>query len=569
MKRLLLMGNPNVGKSVVFSRLTGVHVMVSNYPGTTVEYTKGYMKLYGERIEVIDVPGTYTLEPTNKAEEVAVEMLQEGDVVVDVVDATNLERNLNLTLQIIERGYPVIVSLNMWDDAKRKGISIDVERLEKLLEAPVVPTVAVSGRGIKTLVARIRETKTAVPHASSHEERWSKIGEITEKVQSLSHYHHTFLEALEDASIRPFSGAVIAALVMFGAFKLVRFIGESIIGYIMEPLFENVYAPLLMRLSSVLQNSPFIHDILIGKLIGGEIDFGQSFGLLSTGIFVPVGMVLPYVLSFYLVLGLLEDIGYLPRLAVFLDRVMHKMGLHGYAIIPTILGLGCNVPGILATRILESKREKFIAATIISIGIPCAALQAMIWGLVGQYGEKYVALVYGVLFAVWMLIGLGLNKIMKGFSPELFIEIPRYHLPSPRMVFKKLGMRMLGFLREALPVVLLGILLVNILYTLGVMDAIARFASPVVVKLLGLPKEAVTAIVIGFLRKDVAVGMLASLGLDAGQLVVASVVLAMFFPCIATFFVLVKELGPLNMVKSVLIMIVSATIVGSILNLVL
>jgi ferrous iron transport protein B len=280
-------------------------------------------------------------------------------------------------------------------------------------------------------------------------------------------------------------------------------------------------------------------------------------------------MVFPYIVTFYFVLGLLEDIGYLPRLALFLDRMMHRVGLHGYAIIPTILGLGCNVPGILATRILESKRERFIAATILSIGVPCAALQAMIWGMVGRYGFEYVALVYGVLFAVWLAIGFFLNKIMRGFSPELFIEIPRYHLPSPRNLLKKLGMRITGFLKEALPVVLLGILVINVLYTLGIMDVLARLASPVVVTILGLPREAVTALVIGFLRKDVAVGMLASLSLSPGQLVTASVVLAMFFPCIAGFIVMIRELGFIQMIKSVLLMIFSAFAVGGALNLVL
>ena len=568
MKRILLMGNPNVGKSVVFSRLTGVHVVVSNYPGTTVEYTSGYMRLNGKKVEVVDVPGTYTLDAANAAEKVAVEMLQAEDVVINVVDATNLERNLNLTLQIIERGNPVIISLNMWDDANHKGISIDAAKLEEILKTPVVPTVAVSGLGIKELVSRMPEAESSAPRNRNRKKRWQEIGEIVQGVQSLSHRHHTFLEVIEDVSIRPITGSIVALLVMFGAYKLVRLVGETIIGYLMEPFFDHVYAPLIMKLSSVLSERQILHDIIIGKLIEGEIDFVQSFGFLSTGIFVPIGMVFPYIFAFYFVLGLLEDIGYLPRLAIFLDRIMHRMGLHGYAIIPTILGLGCNVPGILATRILESKREKFIAATIISIGVPCAALQAMIWGLVGEHGLKYVVLVYGVLFMVWLLIGIILNRIMKGFSPELFIEIPRYHLPSPRMLFKKLGMRMVGFLREALPIVLLGILLINVLYALGIMDAIARFTSPVVVKLFGLPKEAVIALVIGFLRKDVAVGLLAPLALDPGQLVVASVVLAMFFPCIASFVVLARELGPVKMIKSMLIMIVAAITVGGILNLI-
>ena len=568
MKRILLIGNPNVGKSVVFSRLTGVHVVASNYPGTTVEYTSGHIRLNGEKVEVIDVPGTYTLDPTNNAEKVAVEMLQAGDLVINVLDATNLERNLNLTLQIIERGNPVIVSLNMWDDANHKGISIDAEKLEKLLRMPVIPTVAVSGLGIKELVSRIPEAGSITPQFSDQGKRWQEIGEIVQSVQSLSHRHHTFFELIEDASIRPVTGSIIALLVMLGAYKLVRLIGEVIIRYLMEPFFENIYASLIIKLSSVLSERRILYDILIGTLVEGEIDFVQSFGFLTTGIFVPIGMVFPYIFAFYFVLGLLEDIGYLPRLAIFLDRIMHRVGLHGYAIIPTILGLGCNVPGILATRILESKREKFIAATIISIGVPCAALQAMIWGLLGEHGLKYVALVYGVLFAVWLLIGFILNKIMKGFSPELFIEIPRYHLPSPRMLLKKLGMRMVGFLREALPIVFIGILIINVLYSLGIMDTIARFTSPVVVILLGLPKEAVIALVIGFLRKDVAIGLLAPLSLNPGQLVVASVVLAMFFPCIASFAVLMRELGIVQTVKSILIMIVASIAVGSILNLI-
>jgi len=262
----------------------------------------------------------------------------------------------------------------------------------------------------------------------------------------------------------------------------------------------------------------------------------------------------------------LEDIGYLPRLAVLLDAFMHRIGLHGYAIIPNFLGLGCNVPGILATRILESRRERFIAATIISIGVPCAALQAMIFGLVGAKGGGYVAIVYGTLLIVWLVLGFILNKTLKGFGPELLMEIPPYRLPSYLALFKKLRIRVVGFLREALPVVLLGVLLVNILYTLKVFDFIANFFSPIMTRLLGLPKEAVVALIIGFLRKDIAVGMFAPLNLSAKQLVVGSTVLAMFFPCIATFTVLFKELGLKDLVKATAIMIVAALLVGTALN---
>jgi ferrous iron transport protein B len=567
--RVLLMGQPNVGKSVVFSRLTGVNVIVSNYPGTTVGYTKGFMKLGEERVEVIDVPGTYTLEPTSEAEEVARDMLDSGDVVINVVDATNLERNLFLTLQLLERNIPMVVALNMWDDTKHRGISINLDKLRELLGVPVIPTVAVTGEGIKELVENIPRAISSHNPARSRDERWSAIGNIINQVQQVAHRHHTWRERLADASVKPITGGIIALVVLAIAFLVIRFIGESLIGYVLEPLFNNLWAPVLSKLSCLLGGSGFFHNIIIGKLIGGEVDFVQSFGLLSSGLYVPFAMVLPYVISFYLVIGLLEDVGYLPRLAVLVDTIMHRLGLHGYAIIPTLLGLGCNVPAILATRILESKRERFIAATLISIAVPCAALQAMIFGLVGAHGGQYVAIVYGTLFAVWIILGTILRYVVRGFTPELLIEIPPYRLPLWRAVLQKLCMRAYGFLKEAVPIILGAVLIINVLYFVGIFDMIANFTAPVITNLLGLPKEAVTAVVIGFLRKDVALGMLAPLALSAKQLVVGSVVLAMFFPCIATFVILLRELGIVDMLKSAGIMISAALLTGGLLNLIL
>jgi len=567
--RILLMGNPNVGKSVIFSRLTGVHVITSNYPGTTVHYTRGHMKLGDGQVEVIDVPGTYTLEPTCEAEEVALRMLDSGDVVVNVVNATNLERNLYLTLQLLERKVPVIVALNMWDDTRHRGIHIDLNRLRGILGVPVIPTVATTGEGSKELVDNLPKAVSPDTPVRSRDERWAAVGNIVEQVQRVTHRHHTWRERLADASVHPFSGVIIALVALAGAFLVVRFIGESLIGYVFDPLFTHLWAPALAGLSERLGSGGFVHDILIGKLMGGQVDFVQSFGLLSSGLYVPFAMVLPYIVSFYLVLGLLEDAGYLPRLAVLMDTIMHRVGLHGYAIIPTLLGFGCNVPAILATRILESKRERFIAATLISVAVPCAALQAMIFGLVGERGWQYVAMVYGTLFAVWIVLGFILHKAIKGFTPELLIEIPPYRMPAWRTTLQKLWMRAYGFLAEAIPIILGAILVINVLYFLGIFEAIADFTAPVVTGLLGLPKEAVTALVIGFLRKDVAVGMLAPLALTAGQLVVGTVVLAMFFPCIATFVVLLKELGVGNMLKSFAIMIATALIIGGLLNLLL
>jgi ferrous iron transport protein B len=567
--KILLMGNPNVGKSVIFSRLTGTRTIASNYPGTTVEFIKGSLKLGEEQAEIIDVPGSYTLEPTSKAEEVAVEMLKEGDLVINVADATNLERNLNLTLQLLERPVPVIVVLNMWDDTHHRGISIDTAKLEELLGVPVIPTVGVTGQGIRELVRRLPEAATPQTTYSSSDERWAKIGDIVSQVQSLSHRHHTWRDVLEDVSNHPAGGAVFALLVLAATFFVIRFIGEGIIGYVTDPLFNWLWTPLLMKLSLALGSGGFWHDILIGKLINGEIDYFQSFGLLSTGIYIPLAAVLPYIVAFYFILGILEDVGYLPRLAVLMDTLLHRLGLHGYAIIPTILGFGCNVPAVMATRILESRRERFIAATLISIGIPCAALQAMIIGLVGQQGMQYVAIVYGSLFASWVIIGLILNRAVKGFSPELIIEIPPYRFPPWRVVGEKLWLRVFSFIKEALPIVLGTVLVVNILYMLGVFNFIANIAAPVLTGLLGLPKETVVALSIGFLRKDIAVGMLAPLALTAKQLVISTTVLAMVFPCVATFVILARELGARDMLKATGIMIAAALIVGGLQNLIL
>jgi len=569
MRKILLVGNPNVGKSVLFSRLTGVRTIASNYPGTTISYTQGFLKLGEEKVEIIDVPGTYSLEPNCEAEEIALQMLNAGDIAINVVNATNLERSLYLTLQLMERGTPLVIALNLWDDTTHRGIEIDLDKLRELLGVPVIPTVAVSGEGIKELVEQIPNATSPNIPSRTTAERWATIGEIIGQVQRIEHRHHTWLERLQDASVRPLTGGITAIGILIFTFLVIRFIGESLINYVLDPLFNNLWAPVVMALSNLLGGSGFLHDIVVGKVTGGEVNFVEAFGLLSSGLYVPFAMVLPYIVAFYLVLGLLEDVGYLPRLAILMDTIMHRLGLHGYAIIPNLLGLGCNVPAVLSTRILESKRERFIASTLVSIAVPCAALQAMIFGLVGQRGGHYVVLVYGTLFAVWILLGIIMHHAVKGFTPELLIEIPPYRIPPWPIAFQKLWMRIYGFIAEAVPIMLGAIVVINVLYSVHVFDAIANVTAPVITGLLGLPKEAVTSLVIGFLRKDVALGMLARLGLTSKQLVVASVVLAMFFPCVATFVVLLRELGVVDMLKSAGIMVLATLITGGLLNLIL
>lgn len=573
MKKILLMGNPNVGKSVVFSRLTGVNVIQSNYPGTTVGYTKGQVKIDDNEMELVDVPGTYSLSPSCKAEEVARDMFfdEDPELIINVLDATNLERNLYLTLQILEKGMPTVLVLNMWDAAKRKGVHLNLEKLKEILGINVVTAVAVTGEGIKELANTINEI-TIKPESNiskipkmDDDEKWAFIGQILSKVQKIEHRHPSILERLEDASVRPVSGIIIALIVLFITMQVVIGFGELMINYILDPLYYQYYGPFI---TSTVENSipsGFIHDILIGS----GYEYESSFGLLTTGIYVIFAVVLPFILSFYLVLGFLEDFGYLPRLAVLLDSVMHKLGLHGYATIPIVLGFGCNVPAMLSTRILEGKREKFIAATLIAISVPCMAQTAVIIGLVGKYGVQYIIIVYGTLLILFIALGSILNHLLKGESPEIFFEIPPYRLPHIGTLLKKTWMRVRGFLIEAVPFVFLGILIVNILYLVGIMSALSNLLAPIMSQMLGLPSQAIDALIMGFLRKDLATAMLAPLNLSPNQLVVACTVLATSFPCIATFIVLIKEIGIKNMIKTGVLMLSIALTTGTLLNLIL
>ncbi|PKP51196.1 MAG: ferrous iron transporter B, partial [Candidatus Altiarchaeales archaeon HGW-Altiarchaeales-3] len=479
-------------------------IIISNYAGTTVDFTRGTIKLAGKTHQLIDTPGTYSLDPTCKAEEVALDMITKSsdeDLIINVVDATNLERNLYLTLELLETGKPMIVALNMWDDVKHKGIKIDVKKLQKFLGVPVIPTSGLSGEGIKELVEHIGESKNPGIHKHTDSERWRDVGKIIKEVQTIKHRHHTIIEKIQDLTIMPATGIPIAILILFLTFTIVRQIGESLICYVTEPFFETFYLPIMKSLSAFLGEGA-IHDILIGKLINGEIDFMASMGVLTTGVFVPMGAVLPYIISFYFVLSLLEDSGYLPRLSVLVDSIFHRLGMHGYGIVPVILGLGCNVPGAMATRVMETRKQKFIAATLLAIAVPCMAQTAMLIGLFGMMNFNYIYLVFGILFIIYISAGFIMNILVKGESPEILLEIPPYRRPSYNALFKKLWMRVRWFLTEAIPWLFFGILLVNILEILGLLEFIGNLASPVIVGLFGLPQAAVGALIVGFVRKD-------------------------------------------------------------------
>ena len=566
MKKILLMGNPNVGKSVIFSRLTGVDVIASNYPGTTVEFSRGCLKIGEEKFEVIDVPGTYSLDATSRAEEVAVEMLQNSandDIVINVIDSTNLERNLNLTLQLLKRDIPVIVALNFWDETKHYGISIDVKELEKILGVPVVATCGRTGEGIKELVNRLPEAKSKT-FEFIEKEKWHEIGNVVDRVQKLSHRHHTFLDRLAEISIQPLTGIPFALIILYLTFKTVRFIGEGLIS-LLDPLFNNYYLPFISNTVTNILPVKFLHNLLLGT----TPKVMESFGLLTTGLYIPFVVVLPYIFAFYLVLSLLEDIGYLPRLAILLDVALHKIGVHGYTTIPILLGFGCKVPGILATRILETEREKIIATVLILMSAPCMPQTAMIISLVGPYGTRYLILIFAILFLISVISGFILNKILKGETPELFVEIPPYRVPYLPALIKKLWIRVKVFLRESVPLIIFGVFIVGILDVWGITNHIADFLGKPIVSILGLPGEIVSVMTLGFLRKDISIALLTPFNLNIKQLIIASVFLVMYLPCIATFFTLLKELGVKNTLKIISIMLLVAILVSGLLNLIL
>ena len=569
-RRVLLAGNPNVGKSVVFSRLTGLEVISSNYPGTTVEYTAGHTVLAGERFTVVDVPGAYSHAATNKAEEVARELLAQPDkaLILNVIDATNLERNLFYTLELAALGVPTVILLNKWDVARRRGVDIDAAALERQLGLRVVPFVATTGEGLsglKTAVEDFNAGRLPAPAClpADPDEKWALIGRISAGCQKITHKHATLLEKLEDVTSRPNTGLPFAALVMFGVFWTIRFIGEGLINHVLDPLFQSLWMPLVTAALSGLQDGTFFKVLLLGATPAPM----ESFGLLTTGLYIPFVTVLPYIVSFYAALGLLEDIGYLPRLAVMLDSSMHRLGLHGYGTIPLMLGLGCKVPAILATRVLETRRERVIA-TALTLGLaPCMPQTAMILSLLAPYSVKYTLAAFGAIAAAGIVSSLLLSRLLKGETPELFLEIPPYQAPCCNILAKKLYFRVKDFLTEAVPMIVFGVLVISLLDYSGLLEGAARFFRPAVTGLLGLPEETVSVMVLGFLRKDVSIAMLAPFALAPASIVVASVFLSLYLPCLGSFMVTLRELGAVDSAKVFAMNFAAALLLASALNL--
>jgi len=454
----------------------------------------------------------------------------------------------------------------MWDDARHKGIEIDAGKLEKFLKTPVISTNGLTGEGLNILPEKCIKAQPVQPPGLSVSQRWETIGSITAEVQNLSHRHHTFIEGLQDLSIHPFFGPPAAIVLLYLAFKLIITSGEFLTEYTTR-LFDTVYTPFILWLGRLLGGQGLIHSLLIGELNGDQIDYEGAMGVLTTGVFVALGIVLPYIVLFYLLFGFLEDLGYLPRVAIILDRLLHKIGLHGYSVIPMLLACGCNVPGVLAIRNLETRRERFITAVVTCTTIPCMAQTSLIVKAVGERGGVYISLTFVTLFSVWAILGMFLKETVKGNTPTLLMEVPPYRVPNIKLQIKKLWMRIKCFLSEAIPYVLGGILLINLLHVSGIIAWIGNLFSPLVKGVFGLPEETVAALIIGTVRKDAAVALLEPIGLSSMQIATAVVVLTLYFPCVATFTVLFKELGIKDTALAVAVMLAATLAAGGGLNL--
>lgn len=562
MKKVLLIGNPNVGKSLIFSRITGKGVVTANYAGTTVDVVTDTFSYEGNKYELVDAPGIYSLEHFSEAEESALQLIRDCDIIINVLDVTNLERNLNLTLQLLQIRKPMVVCLNFWDEAAHNGITIDVPALEKILDVPVVTISALRNEGIVNLVEALKRSKISNIRYDA-EDHWKQIGNIIDQVQKLEHRHHTFLERLSDFTIHPIGGIVTAVGVLLATLLIVRYLGEGIINGLLDPFYTNLYAPFVMDLISHIPS-----DFINGILVGYSSDPLESFGILTSGVYIALVLVFPYFFSFYFVFGILEDIGYLPRLSVLLDNIFHRLGLHGYSSIPVMLGLGCKVPAILSTRLLNNRRDQILTIALIMMSAPCLPQTAMIISMGMNYGITTVFFIFTILIILALIINRLINRILPGKSAEFFTELPSYRIPKIDLMARKLWVRIAEYFYEVFPMIAIGVLIMNILDYLKVIEFITTTLTGPVEFVLGLPPEIAAIMLLGFLRKDVSIALLAPLNLTAQQFIIASIFLVLYTPCISSFFTMLKEMGTRTALRIVGLVLVSAIAVTAFLHIV-
>ena len=571
-RKIVLAGNPNVGKSVFFNAFTGLYVDVSNYPGTTLEISYGFL---GKDV-VIDTPGVYGISSFNDEERIARDIILSADLVINIVDAVHLERDLFLTQQIIDTGVPTVVAMNMVDEAQHMGISIDLDLLSDLLGVPVVPTVATKKVGLdklrlsielarrgnvdyvldeklKSMLDRVGSQGEALlimegdpivakrhglQPGSDREEiylrRRERVNDVIGHVVSEVSQGMSFSTRLGRWMINPLTGIPILVFALWLMYELIGvFIAGDVVGVTEEVIMQGMYEPYVKGLVSGFISE----DSLLGKILIGE------FGLLTMTVTYILGLLLPLVIGFYLVLSAFEDSGYLPRIATLSDRAMNFLGLNGRAIIPIILGFGCVTMATITTRLLGSERERRIATFLLALTIPCSAQIAVIVFLLAGVGATYALLYIVAILTLMAFAGTLLNRLVAGQSTDLLIDLPPLRLPRLENVVKKTTVKSFGFLKEATPLFALGSLIISILQVSGLLTGLQNLLSPLTVGWLQLPKEAAQAFIMGFVRRDFGAAGLSSMEMSTIQTVIGLVVITIFVPCIASTLVIFKERG--------------------------
>ncbi|MHB1418130.1 MAG: ferrous iron transport protein B, partial [Bacillota bacterium] len=525
---------------------------------------------------VIDTPGVYGVSSFNEEEMIARDVIMGADIVINIVDAVHMERDLFLTQQIIDMGLPVIVALNMMDEAVKQGLNINVPLLSELLGVPVIQTVAVIKQGFEELKQSIHlacpgnitpgvkdildQIQTKVPNqgealliqegdphvASRHklkphdkrEEiyglRRQRVNGIVDSILTETSVGASLSTRLGRWMIRPWIGIPILLLVLWLTYEIIGvLIAQKLVGYTEGTLMKVYYEPFIKTL---------ISKIIAENSIPGRILIGE-FGILTMTVTYILGLLLPLVVGFYLILSTMEDSGYLPRIATLTDRVLTGIGLNGRAVIPLILGLGCVTAATITTRLLGSDRERRIATFLLAIAIPCSAQLAVITGMLAGMGWKYVSLYVICILGILVTVGTLLNRILPGSSTDLLIDLPPLRLPRLGNVLKKTWTKSSMFLKEATPLFAVGALLLGIMQVSGLLQILQQLLAPVTVGWLQLPKEAATAFIMGFVRRDFGAAGLYALQMSSMQKVVALVTITIFVPCIASAMVIFKERG--------------------------
>lgn len=614
----ILIGQPNCGKSTIFNNVAGYKSIASNFPGATVKFTKGNISLYNKTIGVTDLPGTYSLQSQDEAEKDAVTYLinhHKDVVLINVIDASVLSRSLELTLQLMELSRPMIIVLNMMDEARAKGIRINKEELTKITGLPVIETVAKKGEGIKECFDKayeaffnppepkevvysknaeiclgkiesilgqaeyqwperfcackvlekdshfdmqFKESLSAESYGRLHEilldyeaeeergaeymisfERHAKAFEIFESVSRVgSREKKDFKLKLDNIFMHPVLGYIFMIMILYSGFWIIFKVGN-----LLEPMFLNLVAN-----TSRLILAKYGTSGLTSALLTGAVE----------GIGGGVGIVIPYLVPFFIFLAFLEDTGYLARIAYLLDGFMHKIGLHGTSVVPMILGYGCSVPGVLATRILKTPRDKFITATLTSL-IPCSARMTVIFGLVGFFiSMKAAVAIYVLNLVIIAATGKFLSKAMPEVSPGLILEIPRYNIPPVKVLAYKSWFRLKEFILVAWPLLILGSVLLKSAEFFHLDSAINNFLSPFTIGILGLPAALGVTMLFGLMRKELSLILLFSalgtsnvlLKMTGTQVFTFSIFITFYIPCLATIAALAREL---NWKKAILI----------------